>query len=95
MKKEIMALIASPEGQYRINNISVLRRWTKNGIGEDVDCLELFFNPINGVEFSGWTKITARDYDGIIEEIEQATNCFLDSVAETLVKNLKAGYRNI
>lgn len=31
MKKEIMNLITSSEGQFRINNISYLKRWTKDG----------------------------------------------------------------
>lgn len=35
MKKEIMNLITSSEGQFRINNISYLKRWTKDGMGED------------------------------------------------------------
>lgn len=95
MKKEIMKLVNSPDGQLRINNVCTLRRWTRDGVGQTVDCLKLTFDTINGVEFSGWTAINSRDYDGIIDEISQATEAFFASVAETLVKELKNGYSNV
>lgn len=93
MKKEIMKLINSSNGQLRINNVCTLRRWTKSAMDEKVDCLQLVFDPINNVEYSGWTMINSRDYDGIIEEISQATTAFFADVADRLVKNLENGYK--
>ena len=92
MKKEIMQLIASDKGEFRINSVSVLHRWTEDGVGQTVDCLRLAFDQINGVEYSGWVMIQSRDYDGILEEIEDATTAFMASVAERLNKNLRNGY---
>lgn len=37
MKKEILHLVESDEGEFTLNNISYLRRWTKSAIGGNVD----------------------------------------------------------
>jgi len=95
MKNEIMAMINSAEGSYRINNIATLRRWTKNGIGEDVDMLVIAFDPINGVNFGDDTiQINSRTYDGIVADCERAINNHMNRVAITLMENLENGYRN-
>ena len=95
MKKEIVRLVNSTEGTFRLNNISTLRRWTKNGLDMDVDKLYLEFDTINNVRF-GWsdTEVHARDYEGIIQECQEITTRFLKEVNEELTKNMRAGYRN-
>lgn len=91
-----MALIESAEGSYRINNIATLRRWTKNGIGEDVDMLVIAFDPINGVNFGDDTvRLNQRTYEGIIADCERAINNHLKIVTNTLMSNLENGYRNV
>lgn len=96
MKKEILELVSNQNsGYFRINNISVLHRWTKNGIGDKVDELALNFDNINGVNFSPSSiRIKSRDYDGIIAECEEATRLFISEVTKSLCKDLRAGYRN-
>ena len=95
MKKEIMNLVNSEEGTFRINNISYLKRWTKDAMGCKVDRLTLEFDSINHVRFSIYnTEIIARDYEGIIAECQELTTRFLAEVERTLFKNLGAGYRN-
>lgn len=95
MKKEIMDLIKSGDGSFRINNVSYLRRWTVDGLGHEVDRLVLEFDSINHVRFSITDhEIKSRDYDGIIEECKKLTEKFFEEVAHTLTKNLGAGYIN-
>lgn len=95
MKKEIIQLVNSEEGSFRLNNISTLRRWTKNGLDMDVDKLELEFDCINGVRFSICDReIESRDYEGIIKECQEITTRFLDEVARSLKNDMRAGYRN-
>ncbi len=96
MKKEILNLINSKEGTYKLNNVSYLKRWTKTAIGEDVDMLELRFKNLNDVCFSIYdTEIKSRDYEGIIKECQMLTERYFNEVASTLCKNLGAGYKNV
>lgn len=93
LKKEIMAAVNSENVDVKINNISYLHRWKKDALGEDVDRMTINFSYVAGVR-GGWTKeIESRDYDGIIEEIEDATNEYMRNCAEQMIKNLRAGYR--
>lgn len=95
MKKEILDLIKSDEGQFVLNNISYLKRWTKSGIGENVDKLAVEFKNINNVNFGYSSKeIFSRDFDEIITEITIATQEYLQEVSNELCRNLKNGYRN-
>lgn len=110
MKKEIMALVNCTEGSvkmdestkqkvgsFRINNMSKVRRNYKEPMEPGdlkVDNLELVFDRINNVEFSGHFTIKSRDFDGIIAEIEQYTTAFMAAVSETLCRNLRNGYIN-
>lgn len=95
MKKEIMELVNKNEGIVRLNEVSYLRRWTKDAMGNKVDMLRLEFDSINGVRYSLYKDdITARDYNGIIKECEIITNAFFAEVARSLTNNLKAGYRS-
>lgn len=98
MKKDIMNLInaKSEEATYfRLNNVSYLRRWTKDALGDDVDRLVLEFDNINNVNFSLYDReVKSRDYDGIIKECQKITEAFFLEVSRTLISNLGAGYRN-
>lgn len=98
MKKEIMNLIniKSDEATYfRLNNISYLRRWTMDGLGNEVDRLTIEFDTINEVRFSLCDReIRSRDYAGIISECQEKTEAFLQEVSRSLGNDLKAGYRN-
>lgn len=96
MKKEIMRLVNSDEKEarvYRLNNVSFLRRWNYDGLGNRVDILELFFDNVNGVNYSIYnTRIKSRDYEGIMQEIEKLTEKFFKEVTKRTIKDLKAGY---
>ena len=94
MKKEIIKLVNSEEGTFRLNNISRLRRWTTSALNEKVDCLFIEFDNINHVHFGLSEKIESRDYDGIIAECQEATTSFLTAVALELNQNMENGYRN-
>lgn len=95
MKKEILNLVESDEGEFVLNNISYLRRWTNSAIGENVDKLVIEFENINNVNFGVASKeIVARDYNGIINEITIATKEYLQEVSNRLCSNLKCGYIN-
>ena len=93
IKKDIQEILNKSEGYIRINNISTLANNTTNGIGENVDNLILVFNYIGGVKGGAMVEIKARDYDGIIAEIEKATENYFTSCKNELIKNLKNGYR--
>lgn len=95
MKKEIMNLINSEEGTFRLNNISILRRWTKNALKDDVDVLRIEFDTINNVSLGIRNfEIKSRDYEGIILECQEITSKYLLSVSDELCKNIRSGYRN-
>ena len=94
MKKEIIKLLESKEGTLKLNNISKLRRFTKNALNEECDILKLDFDTINDVDFGmSNIEIKSRDWKEIIKECECLTEQFLDNaVKERIIKNLKAGY---
>lgn len=93
IKSEIVDLVKSEGGSVKINEIALLYRWTKDGLGEDVDGLHITFKYVCGVR-GGWSKeIIARDYDGIIAEISAATETYMQMCAEKMISNLRAGYR--
>lgn len=95
MKKEIMNLLNSENGSFRINNISKLERWTKDGIGNDVDMLIIRFDPVNGVNFGDDTvRIDSRDFDGIIADCRRAINNHMNTVTNKLLEQLQNGYIN-
>ena len=95
LKKAIVELINSERGELRLNNVSMLRRWTKNALDMDVDELKLYFDNINNVSFSIFdTTIKSRDYDGIIKECCALTEKFFTEVNRSLCNDMKAGYRN-
>ena len=88
-------MVNSEEGTFRLNNISYLRRWSKDALGNNVDKLVIEFDNINNVCFSLYDReIKSRDYEGIIGECEEKIQLFLSEVSKELCSNLKAGYRN-
>lgn len=94
MKKELMSVVNSEEGKFRLNSVSYLRRWAKDALNQDVDKLVLEFNNINNVCYSICDReIKSRDYDGIIKECEELTKKFMDEVSRKLCSDLRAGYR--
>ena len=93
MKKEITRLLKQEEGTLKLNNLSRLRRWSKNLFGEKVDMLVLDFENVNNVRYSvGNTEIRSRDYEGILEEVKNMTALFLECVKLELINNLENGY---
>ena len=93
MKKEITRLLKQEEGTLKLNNLSRLRRWSKNLFGEKVDMLVLDFDNVNNVEYSvGNTEIRSRDYEGILEEVKNMTEWFLECIKLELINNLENGY---
>lgn len=95
MKNEIMEMLKTTEGVFRINNISKIR-WNRfDALNNEVNKLRVEFDNINNVNFALYdTEIKSRDYNGIIEEVQQITSNFLNKVADELNKNLRAGYIN-
>lgn len=92
MYKEIKQALKEEHAYVTINNICKLHRWTKDGLGCDVDRLRLEFTGVG--HSAGWSyEIESRNVQGIIAEIEVHINDYLNMVAEELVKHLKAGYR--
>lgn len=92
IKQEIMDAVKNGGGLIKINEVGYLNRWTVSGIGEKVDEMELVLK-VKGVRAEKHVRITERDYDGIIQSVERATTEFFEEIAETLNKNLRAGYR--
>ena len=92
MKKQIEALVKSFKGEYRLNCIATLRRWTTDAIGDPVDMLVIEFDNINNRHFGNWRVIESRDYEGIISECEEYIMLFLTEAGATLTKELKNGY---
>lgn len=93
MKKEILKLLKSEQGTLKVNEICYLRRWTKDGLGQEVDGLNLEFYTINNVSHSIYpTTIVSRDWNKIVEEVEQLNKLFLEELQRTLCKNIRVGY---
>jgi len=93
MKANIMELVKSEEGTYRLNKFCYLYRWTKSGLNEVVDELILKFDAMNGVSFGSFIYIRSRDYEGIIAECNKAITDHFTNAANKLTSNLRAGYR--
>ena len=93
-KSEIMQLVKSDSGTLEVNPLCTLRRWTVDPLGNrKVDWLELDFVAINKMgRFSGSVTISARDYSGIVAEIETAIKYRLERVAAYLCDSLRNGY---
>lgn len=91
MKKEIMNVIKNG-GSFKINQaISLDRDFGINAAGEKVDKLRACIK-VCGI--TGWynAEIISRDYDGIIEELNEAISTAYAEAASNLCKQMKAGY---
>lgn len=75
-----------------LNNISRLNRWTRNALNEPCDCLEIEFKFVTGIKGGRSYPITARNYDGVMIEIEMYTRQYLAECVDQTIKNIKNGY---
>lgn len=93
IKSDIINLINSDEGSVKLNHFTTLYRCT-NLFGTPVDRLKVEFGGID--RFSSTSKsIVARDYEGIIAEVQQRiTEHFLD-IADSLNRELANGYKRL
>ena len=92
IKKEIMNALKN-DGVVKINEVSYLKRWTKDGLNNPCDGLSLTFRYITGIK-GGWVyDIDARNYEGIVDEICEKTKAYFADCAMTAASNLRAGYR--
>lgn len=92
-KTDIMDLIAADNGKLEVNPLCYLHRWTASAIGTKVDKLAVEFNSINGMgRFCGSVEIQARDYSGIVAEVETAIREKLNEVSDYLCNAFKNGY---
>lgn len=89
-----MQLVNSTEGAFRLNKFASLKRWTKDAINNDVDKLELRFDTLNDICIKGLSNvsITARDYDGIISECNEAITRYFQEATKQITNDLSAGY---
>ena len=85
-----MLLVESEGGKVRLNNFSTLVRWTKDGLGNNVDRLAIDFDTTE-LLCRSLADIKSRDYEGIIAECDAATKNYLDDVYKHAVSDLKAG----
>ena len=90
MKKRINALIESENAILKINNFCYLHRWTHSPAEGRVDRLEVFFKLTICGQYH--TEIKARDWRGVIEEVQEAQTKAFAEEAEKLNKELKNGY---
>lgn len=95
MKKDIMNLVNSENGSLRINHIAQLKRWKTDAIGNKVDCLEIVFDNINGVNYPGNMLIKSRSYNDIITECAACIEQYMNGIANRLISDLRNGYRGI
>lgn len=91
MKKQITNLIGSTEPTtLKINRYCTLYRWTKDAIGTEVDCLEVRFDIFH--VSSHIYKIEARDWRGVVAEVQEAQIKAFADAAATYNKQLTNGY---
>lgn len=94
IKTDIINLVNSSEGEIKIASNVILRRWMERTVGE-VDHLAVTITGIpadhNGVGGT-ITDIKARDYVGIVSEIETAILTVYSNAAERLASCIKNGY---
>ena len=89
MKKEINLLLASEDGELKINEMFRLRRWTKDALGNRVDMLKLETTQYGRYDKS--VKIEARDINGIIAEVESKIAQTMKDISEEMCARWKGG----
>ena len=92
LKKEILAALKAKEAEVKLNNVSILHRWTES-LDRDVDGLAIYFHFISGIKGGRRYDIQSRDYDGIMDEIQKYTEEYFAECAKKTVENIRNGYR--
>ena len=89
MKKELKELLKSEQGTLKINSVSVLRRWTKDALGTNVDKLVIEFSITRPYDYS--YEIKSRDTQGIVSEIMKHQTEAFTNASDTLNRRLRGG----
>ena len=79
MKKEIMNVVKSENGSINVTPFGILSRWTKDAIGAPVDRLSLTLS-VDKFRVT-YYEIKSREYENIIEEIEDCIRDYFDTVS--------------
>lgn len=90
MKKEIETLLTQENGYLKLSNWCTLHRWTKDAFGAPVDCLKAEFNVLHC--FDSLFYIKARDWQGIVAELQELHKIAFNRAGERLANELKGGY---
>lgn len=91
MKKEIQALLAAQNATLKLNKITRLIRWTEDGLGNKCDGLKVTFDSPSGSVFFYTQEIESRDLPGIINEVSEAFNVFINKYAKETITQFRAG----
>lgn len=89
MKKEITELLNSTDATLEINPYCTLRRWTKS-FSQDVDRLEASFDLLPAYVVTTY-EITARDWRGVVAEVQEAQAKAFADLAARLNSDLANG----
>lgn len=90
MKKEINHLLESENASLKVNNYCTLHRWTKDILNNDVDRLVATFSITHYSSHS--YEIKARDWQGIVAEVQESQTKAFTASADELNKQLANGY---
>lgn len=90
MKKEIENLLNSEKGYLKLNAYCELSRWQKDALGGHVDRLQAVFSIVHAFDYI--EEITARNWQGIVEQVRKAHITAFAQASEELSRELKNGY---
>lgn len=91
MKKEFKRLLDASNANLRISNIAKLYRYTRDGLGNDCDRLQIIFNSPTGCVSFYTADIEARTTEGIAREIGEHTKAFAEKWAAEESRKMLAG----
>ena len=96
MKKEIKNLLAQDNGEWKINEVFKLVKWTlkpdEDVTGRSGEYLKLEMIPVNDGRRNYFNKeIEARDVQGIIDEVAAAMDEIMEQYTRQLVNRWKSG----
>lgn len=92
MKKEIKKLVASQKGSLTLGPTLVLYRYTRDALGYQCDRLELLvLGLVYNYPDENYT-ITARDPEGIVEQVADAVADFCRTAGNQIAKEIRNGY---
>lgn len=89
MKKEVENLLKEKDGYLKLSNFCTLHRWQSNALGENVDCLKADFSITSAFDYC--EQITARDWQGIVEQVREAHARAFAQASNILSNELKSG----